>query len=54
MEQKQESELKERIEKLRAGYERLKSLCAFGARLRPETIESYAKEIQQLQAQLNN
>ncbi|MCX6748242.1 MAG: hypothetical protein NT076_01415 [Candidatus Pacearchaeota archaeon] len=52
MEQKQESELKERIAGLRASYERLRWLS--NCRVSKKTIESYSQQIEQLQAQLNN
>lgn len=48
----EQTEIKTRIEELRQRFENLQRNCHSWARISPETIESYAKEIENLQAQL--
>lgn len=49
----EQTEIKAKIEELRKRYEKLQRNCNSWARISPETTESYAKEIESLQAQLN-
>jgi len=51
--QEENEKIKARIAELKARYAKLCTICSFGARVSPQTIEAYAQEIEALQTQLN-
>lgn len=49
----QQADIKAKIAELRQRFTRLKINCNGFVRISPETIDSYTKEIKQLEAKLN-
>jgi len=54
MEQQTQTDIKAKIAELREKYTRLSKTCSSWARISPDTINFYIKQIQTLEAQLNN
>jgi len=51
--QTNQAEIKAKIAELRQSFTRLKINCNGFVRISPETIDSYTKEIKQLESKLN-